>query len=47
MQSPLVQLIIEQERPLEKVLKKGEYIELKYHNTPVDNDFGYNEINLP
>ena len=47
MQSPLVNPIIDLERPLEKVLKKGEYIAIKCHNTPGDNDSGYYEINLP
>ena len=40
MQSPLVNPIIDLERPLETVLKKGEYIAIKYHNTPGDNDSG-------
>ena len=46
-QIPLVILIIDLERPLEKVLKKGEYIAIKYHNTPGDYDSGSYEINLP
>ena len=45
--SPLVNPIIDLERPLEKVLKKGEYIAIKCHNTPGDNDSGSYEINLP
>ena len=32
------------ERPLEKVLKKGDYIAIKCHNTPGDNDFGSYDI---
>ena len=47
MQSPLVNPIIDQERPLEKVLKNGEYIVIKCYNTPDDNDSGSYEINLP
>ena len=46
MQSSLVNPIIDLKRPLEKVLKKGEYIAIKYHNTPVDKDSGSYEINL-
>ena len=46
MQSPLVNPIINLERPLEKVVQKGKYIAIKCHNTPDDNDSGYNEINL-
>ena len=46
MQTPLANSIINQERPLEKVLKKGEYI-AKYHNIPGDNDSGSYEIYLP
>ena len=46
-QTPFVHLIINLERPLEKVLKKGEYIAIKRHNTPGDNDPGSYEINLP
>ena len=47
MQTPLVNPIIDQERPLEKVLKKGEHIVIKSHNIPGDNDSGFYEINLP
>ena len=47
MQSPLVNPIINLERPLEKVLKKGEYKAIKCHNTSGDNDSGSYEINLP
>ena len=47
MQTPLVNPTIELERPLEKVLKKGEYIVIKCRNTPGDNDSGSYEINLP
>ena len=39
--------IIHRERPLEKVLKKGEYIAIKCHNTPGDNESASYEINLP
>ena len=46
-QSPLVNPIIDLERPLEKVLKKGEYILIKCHDTSGDNDLGSYEINLP
>ena len=34
--SPLINQIIDLERPLEKVLKKGKYIAIKYDNTPSD-----------
>ena len=47
MQTPSVNPIIDLESPLEKVLKKGEYIAIKCHNTPGDNDSGFYEINLP
>ena len=43
MQSPLVNPIIDLERPLEKVLKKG-HIAIKCHNTPGDRFY---DINLP
>ena len=46
MQSQLVNPIIDLERPLEKVLKKGEYITIKSNITPGDNDSGSYEINL-
>ena len=46
-QFPLVNPIIDLERLLETVLKKGEYIAIKCHNTPGDNDSGSYEINLP
>ena len=46
MQTPLVNPIIDLERPLEKVFKKGEYIAIKRHNTPGDNDPGCYETNL-
>ena len=46
-QPPLMNPIIDLERLLEKVIKKGEYIAIKYHNTPGDNDSGSYEINLP
>ena len=35
------------ERPLEKVLKKGEYIAIKSHHTPGDNNSGSYEIKIP
>ena len=47
MQSPLKNQMIDLERWLEKVLKKGDYIAIKCHNTPGDNDSGFYEINLP
>ena len=47
MQTPIVNPIIDLERPLEKVIKKGEYIAIKCHNTASDHDNGSNEINLP
>ena len=47
MQTPLVNPILDLERPLEKVIKKGEYIAIKCHNTPGDNDSGSYEVNLP
>ena len=47
MHTPLVNPIIDLERPLEKVLKKREYIAIKCHSTPADNDSGSYEINLP
>ena len=46
-QSPLVNPIIGLERPLENVLKKGECIAIRCHNTTGDNDSGSYEINLP
>ena len=46
-QSFLVNPIINLERPLEKVLKKGQYIAIKCHYTPGDNDSGSYEINIP
>ena len=45
--TPLVIPIIDLERLLEKVLRKGEYIAIKFHDTPGDNDSGSYEINLP
>ena len=45
-QSPLINPIIGLECPLEKVVKKGEYLAIKCHNTPGDNDSGFYEINL-
>ena len=47
MQSPLVNPIINLERPLENFLKKGEYIAIECHNTHGDNDSGSYEINFP
>ena len=38
--TPLVNTIINLERPLEKTLKEGDYITIKCHNTPGDNDSG-------
>ena len=46
-QNPLVNPIIDLVRPLEKVLIEGECIEIKYYNTPGDNDSRFYEINLP
>ena len=46
MQTPLVNPIIDLERPLEKVLKKGAFIAIKCHNTPGNNESGSHEINL-
>ena len=46
MQSPLVNPIINLLRLLEKVLKKGEYIAIKCHNTPGDNGSRSYGINL-
>ena len=46
MQAPSVNPIIDVERPLEKVLKKCEYLAIKCHNTPGDNDSGSCEIKL-
>ena len=47
MQTLLVNPIIDLERPLEMILKKGKYIVIKCHNIPGDNDSGSYEINLP
>ena len=47
LQTPLVNPIIKLEMMLGKVLKKGEYIAIKYNNTPGDNNSGSYEINLP
>ena len=47
MTTPLVNPIINLERPLEKVLKKGEYTAIKCHDNSGDNDSGSYEINLP
>ena len=40
MQNPLGNPIIDLERSFEKVLKKSEYIAIKFHITPGDNDSG-------
>ena len=45
MQTPLVIPILDLERPLEKMLKKVEYIAIKCHNNPGDDDSGSYEIN--
>ena len=45
MHYPLVNPFIDLERPLEKVLKKGEYIAMKCENTPDDNISGSYKIN--
>ena len=47
MQTPSVNPIIDLKMEVEKVLKKGEYIAIKCHNTPGDNDSGCYDINLP
>ena len=47
MTTPLVNPIIDLERPLENVLKKDECIAIKCHNTPGDNGSGSYEIDLP
>ena len=47
MQTSLVNPITDLEKLLEKILKKGENIAIKCHNTPGDNDSGSYEINLP
>ena len=39
--------IIDLERPLEKILKKGAYIAIKCHKTHSDNDSGSYEIKVP
>ena len=46
MQAPLVNPIIDLERPIEKVLEKGEYIAIKCHNTSADIESRSYEINL-
>ena len=46
MQTSLVTSIIDLERPLEKVVQKCEYIAIKCHNTPGDNNTGSYKINL-
>ena len=46
MQTRLVNPIINLEKPFEKVLKKEEYIAIKYQNTPGDNDSWSYESNL-
>ena len=47
LQTPLTNPIINLERRLEKVMKKREYIGIKYHNTPGDNHSGSYAIKLP
>ena len=47
MQTSFVKPIINLERPLEKVLKKGEYIASTCYNTPGDNNSKSYEINPP
>ena len=39
--------IIDLDRLLKKILKKGEYIAIKYHDTPDDNDSRSCKITLP
>ena len=46
MTTPLGNPIIDLERTLEKVLKKGKYIAIKCHNTLGDYGSGSYEINL-
>ena len=46
-QTPLIHSIINLERPFERILKKGEYIAIKFHNTPGDMNSGSYEINPP
>ena len=46
-QTPFVNPIINLERPLEKILKTGKYMAIKYHNTPGDDDSGSYKINHP
>ena len=46
MQTTLVNPIIDLERPLENVLKLGEYIAIKCHNTSGDKDSDSYEIKL-
>ena len=45
-QTTLVNHIITLEMPLDKILKKGEYVAIKFHNTPGDNNSGSYKINL-
>ena len=47
MQTQLVSLIINLEMLLETIIKKEEYIAIKCHNTPGDNDRESYEINFP
>ena len=44
---PLVNPIIDLERLLEKVLKKGEYISIMCHKIPGDNGSGSHETTSP
>ena len=45
--TPAHDTIINLEKPLEKILKKGKYIAIKRHNFRGDDDGGSYEINLP
>ena len=47
LRTPLVNPIIDLERPLANMLEKGEYKAIKYHNTPCDINAGSYEINIP
>ena len=46
MQTPLANPIIDLGMPHEKVVKKGEYIAIKCHNTFGEHELGSYEINL-
>ena len=47
MRTPLVNPITKLERLVETILKKGNYIFIKRHDTPGDDESGFYEINLP